>query len=232
MANRNPLRQPRGSSYPEKTMTPRSLKRFLVGAALVASTVPGMALAGTTCVYVIGQVGGQTVTTPAFPIHIPGSLALAQPVKVHLDETAQNILGYSLNLPGLDLITEGSPIFSIPEINETIPSFSLNIPLINLTRYRCVDVSGVTVPAIPYYIPGSAFTVPGGFVDVGDLYFNLTGHEFTVPGKLLTFNGKQIVFPEQSGTIPAIPVTTPDMSLTFNLNNIPVVSKYLQPQGD
>jgi hypothetical protein len=212
-------------------MTSRSLKQMLVGAAAVASLAPGMALAGTTCVYVIGQAGGKTVTTPAIPIVVPASEALTEPVRVHLDETAQNIIGYSLAIPGLDLGTEGTPLFSIPAINETIPSFSLNIPLVDLTRYRCVDASGVTVPAIPYYIPGSAFVLPGGFVDVGAIFFNITGKQFTLPGKLLSFDGKQIIIPTQSGSTPSTPVTTPDLSVTLNLNNVPYVMRYLQPQG-
>ncbi|WP_434386063.1 hypothetical protein [Melittangium boletus] len=211
-------------------MTPRSLKSFLVGAALVASAAPGLALAGTTCVYVIGQAGGKTVTTPAIPIVVPASEALTEPVRVHLDETAQNIIGYSLAIPGLDAGTEGTPLFSIPAINQEIPGFSVNIPLIDLTRYRCVDASGVTVPAIPYYIPGSAFSVPGGFVDVGAIFFNLTGREFTVPGKLLTFDGKQVIIPTQSGSTPSTPVSTPDSSVTINLNNATYSINYLKPR--
>ncbi len=210
-------------------MTPRSLKSFLVGAALVASAAPGLALAGTTCVYVIGQAGGKTVTTPAIPIVVPASEALTEPVRVHLDETAQNIIGYSLAIPGLDAGTEGTPLFSIPAINQEIPGFSVNIPLIDLTRYRCVDAAGVTVPAIPYYIPGSAFSVPGGFVDVGAVFFNLTGREFTVPGKLLTFDGKQVIIPTQSGSTSSTPVSTPDSSVTLNLNNASYSISYLKP---
>ncbi|EPX58002.1 hypothetical protein D187_004536 [Cystobacter fuscus DSM 2262] len=206
-----------------------SLKRFLVGAAFTSMALPSMAMAGTTCVYVLGHTPGGTVTTPAVPIYVPASEALTEPVRVHLDETAQTILGYSLNLPGLDLGTEGTPLFSLPEINEEIPSLSLTIPAVDLTRYRCVDVTGATVPAIPYYIPASAILLPGGFVDVGAIYFNITGHELTVPGKLFTFDGKQIIFPAQSGSTPSIPVTTPDLSVTFNVNNATVLVHYLQP---
>lgn len=214
-------------------MTPRSFKQILVGAAAVASLAPGMALAGKTCAYVIGQVDGKTVTTPVVPIVVPASDALTEPVRVHLDETAQNIIGYSLAIPGLDAGTEGTPLFSIPAINETIPSFSLNIPTLDLTRYRCVDAAGVTVPAVPYYVPGSAFTVPGGFIDVGAIFFNLTGKQFTIPGKLLTFDGKQLIIPTQSGSTPSTPITTPDQSVTINLNTTQqAVLHYLQPKGD
>jgi hypothetical protein len=207
-----------------------SLKRFVAGAAVVASTVPGLALAGTTCVYVIGQVGGQTVTTPAFPIVIPASEALTDPVRVHLDEAAQDIIGYSLALPGADAGTEGTPLFSIPAISETLPGFSLHIPLVNLARYRCVDASGASVPAVPYFIPGSAFTLPGGFVDVGAVFFNLTGRRFAVPGKLLTFDGKQVIIPTQSGNTASVPVTTPDSSVTLDLDNASYTLRYLRPR--
>ncbi|MET0404889.1 MAG: hypothetical protein ABW123_20910 [Cystobacter sp.] len=215
-------------------MSVASLKRFVVGAAVVASTVPGLALAqadnAKTCVYVIGQVGGQTVTTPAFPIEVPASEGLSEPVRVHLDQTAQNIIGYSLALPGTDLGTEGTPLFSIPAISQTIPGFSLNIPLFNLNRYRCVDASGVSVPAIPYFIPKSEFRLPGGFVDVGAVFFNITGREFSVPGKLLSFDGKTVIIPEQNGSTPGGPVSTPDASVTFNLDNATYTLRHLQPK--
>ncbi len=216
-------------------MISKLLKRFLAGAAVATVALPGLALAdggdGATglCVYVIGNVQGQTVTTPAIPIVLPASQLLAQPVRVHLDETAQNILGYSLNLPGLDLGSFGSPLFSIPAINETIPSFTLTLPDLNYQRHYCVDVSGATVPAIPDHIPASAILLPGGFADVGGIVFNLAGDELVVPGKVLRFDGKQIIFPEQTGSTPAIPLGTPNMSVTFTLNASTKVLRYLMP---
>jgi hypothetical protein len=210
-------------------MFTKLMKRFLLGATVAATALPGAALAGTTCVYVIGHVDGHSVTTPVIPIVVPASQLLTQPVRAHLDETAQNILGYSLNLPALDLGTEGSPLFSIPAINEQIPSFTLNLPELNYAPYRCVDVSGVTVPAIPYHIPASALLLPGGFVDVGGIVFNLTGHELVVPGKVLRFDGKQIIFPEQTGSTPAIPLGTPDLSVTLVLNGSTQALRYLMP---
>ena len=210
-------------------MSSKLLQRFLLGAAVVSSALPGMALAGTTCVYVIGQVEGQTVTTPAIPITLPASQLLTQPVRVHLDDTVQNILGYSLNLPGLDLGTEGSPLFSIPEINEQIPSFTIDLPDLNYKPYRCVDVSGVEVPAIPYHIPASTLVLPGAFADVGGLVFNLGGEEWTVPGRLLRFDGKQILFPAHTGSTPPLPLGTPDLSVTFVINGSTKVLRYLTP---
>ncbi|MBM7116083.1 hypothetical protein [Archangium primigenium] len=213
-------------------MISKLLKRFLAGAAVATVALPGLALADGAnglCVYVLGNVEGQTVTTPAIPIVLPASSLLTQPVRVHLDETTQNILGYSLRLPGLDLGALGLPLFSIPAINETIPSFTVNLPDLNYQRHYCVDVSGATVPAIPYHIPASAILLPGGFADVGGLVFNIAGQEWEVPGKVLRFDGKQIIFPEQTGTTPAIPLNLPDMSVTFTLNASTKVLRYLMP---
>lgn len=211
-------------------MFSKLLKRFLLGATVAATALPGMAMAGTTCVYVVSHLDGQSITTPAFPIFLPASQALTQPVRVHLNETAQNILGYSLNLPGLDLGTEGTPLFSIPEINEQIPSFTFTLPELNYAPFRCVDASGVTVPAVPYHIPASALLLPGGFADVGGIVFNITGQELVIPGKVLRFDGKQIIFPEQTGSTPAIPLGTPDLSVTFAINGSVKVLRYLAPR--
>ena len=210
-------------------MSARSLKNFLVGAALSSLALPGLAMAGTACVYVIGGTQAGTVTTPAIPIVVPSSSGLSDPIRVHLDEAGQNIIGYSVPVPGADAGTDGTPLFSIPEVNQTIPSFSVNIPAVDLTRYRCVDVTGATVPAIPMHIPASAFTVPGGFVDIGAVYFNLTGHPLVVPGNLLTFQNKQILIPQQDRGTPAQQITTPDQSLVVNTNNAPTQVRYLLP---
>lgn len=210
-------------------MSARSLKNFLVGAALSTLALPGLAMAGTACVYVIGGTQAGVVTTPAIPIVIPSSSGLSDPIRVHLDEAGQNVIGYSVPVPGADAGTDGTPLFSIPAVNQNIPSFSVNIPAVDLTRYRCVDVTGATVPAIPVYIPASAFTIPGGFIDVGATYFNLTGQTLTVPGNLLTFQGKQVLIPQQDRGVPAQQITTPNHSTVINTNNGPATLRYLVP---
>ncbi len=212
-------------------MSTRSLKRFLVGAAFAGLAVPGLALAEPTCVYVIGHVNSHTVATPAITVVVPDSDAAVQPIRVHLDETTQTILGYSVRLPGPILGTDGSPVF-VPGISQNIPSISLTIPELNLTPNRCINLDGVSTPAVPVYVPASALTLPGGTADVGGIVLNIVGHPLTAPGKVITFDGKTIVIPERDAGIPSIPVGTPDQSITVDVNGTLEVAHYLTPPSN
>src|SRR5688572_23173544 len=101
-------------------MTTRTWKRFLVGAtAAAALSAPGIALADPTCVFVLGQVDSVTVATPAVIVLVPDSDAGVQPVRVHLDEQEQTILGYSVRTPGVD---EGAnpPAVFVPGTEATV----------------------------------------------------------------------------------------------------------------
>ncbi|SEM24359.1 hypothetical protein SAMN05444354_113163 [Stigmatella aurantiaca] len=211
-------------------MTPRFLKRFLMGVASIAGlAVPSIAAAHPTCVYVFTHLDGFTVSTPAVPVYVPALSALADPIRVHVDETAQNILGYSLNLPGLDLGTEGTPLFALPELGTVLPPLSFTLPEINYNPYRCIDIDGVEVPAIPVKLPASSLVLPGFFADIGEVIFNIGGEEIKVLGKLFRFNGKQIIFPELNLGTPAIPVGTPQKSIELHLDGSWKVIRYLAP---
>ncbi|ADO68499.1 uncharacterized protein STAUR_0695 [Stigmatella aurantiaca DW4/3-1] len=196
----------------------------------MSMAVPSLAAAAPTCVYVFGHLDAHTVTTPAVPIVIPALSALADPIRVHVDETVQNIVGYSLKLPGLDLGTEGSPLFVLPEFGTEIPSFSFTLPELNYNPYRCIDISGVEVPAIPVNIPASTLVLPGFIADVGGVVFNLAGEELTVPGKLLRFNGKEIVIPAQNLGTPSIPIGTPQKSVVLYIDGSLKTLRYLAPR--
>jgi hypothetical protein len=212
-------------------MSPRNLKRLLVGAAFAAVSVPGLALAEPTCAYVIGHVDSYTVATPAVTVVVPDSDAAIQPITVHLDETTQNILGYSVTLPGPILGTDGSPIF-VPGISQHIPSISVTIPELNLTPSRCINVDGVSTPAVPVKIPASALTLPGGSADVGGIIINLVGAPITAPGKVITFDGKTVVIPEQNTGVPSVPVGTPDQSIVVDVNGTVTTATYLPPRDN
>ncbi len=211
-------------------MTARSLNRFLAGAVAVASFVPGLALAAPTCAYVIGHVDGQTITTPALVVAVPSSDALAEPVVVHVDQTAQNIIGYSVTLPGFGGGTYGSPVF-VPGVSQAIPAFSFTLPGLPLDTNRCVDFNGATIPAVPVRIPASALSLPGVTADVGAILFNIAGNAFTVPGSVVSYDGKQILIPEQNAATPGVPVGTPDKSITVDINGVKESARYLPPRS-
>lgn len=212
-------------------MSPRHLKRFLVGAAFAGLAVPGVALADPTCAYVIGHVNSYTVATPAVPVIVPDSDASNEPVYVHTDAVGQTILGYSVGVPGINVGTEGQGVF-IPGVSLSIPSFVLTIPELNLTPSRCVNVDGVSTPAVPIYIPESVLTLPGATADVGAILLNIVGHPVTAPGQVITFDGKTVVIPAQSGGVPSVPVGTPDQSITVDINGALQTAHYLTPPGN
>ncbi len=212
-------------------MSTLSLKRFLAGAAVAAVAVPGLAMAEPTCVYVIGHVNSYTVATPAVTVVVPDSDAAIQPIRVHLDETAQTIIGYSVRLTGLNLESDGSPIF-LPGISQHIPSVSFTVPELHLTPNRCIDLNGVSTPAVPVYIPASALTLPGATADVGGIILNIMGQPLTAPGKVITFDGKQIIIPEQNSGVPSVPVGTPDQSITVDVNGTLTSARYLTPPAN
>lgn len=207
-----------------------SIKRILVGAAVVASLAPAIALADPTCAYVIGQVNGKTITTPAQLIVVDPSSALAQPVVVHVDETTQNIIGYSITAPGANGGTNGSPVF-VPGASQYIPSFSFTIPNLPLTTTRCVDFNGATVPAVPVKIPASALQVPGVVANVGGAVFNVVGNPFTAPGQVINYDGKTVFIPEMNAATPATNVGTPNKTITLDLNNPASCATYLPPRS-
>jgi hypothetical protein len=211
-------------------MSTTSLKRFLVGAAFAGLAVPGIALAEPTCVYVISKVDSVTVTTPAVAVIVPGSDSDTQPVRVHLDEQEQVILGYSVRVPGVDVGTEGNMVF-VPGIAQHIPSISTTLPELNISPSRCVNVDGVSTPAVPVHIPASVFTVPGAVADVGAIFINIVGHPVTAPGQVITFDGKQVVIPERNAAIPSVPVGTPNQSITFDVNATLTSARYLSPNS-
>ena len=211
-------------------MTTRSLKRFLVGAAVAGVCVPGIALADPTCVYVISKVDSVTVTTPAVAVVVPDSNTDVQPIRVHLDEQEQVILGYSVRVPGADFGTDGQMVF-VPGVSQHIPSISFTIPELNLSPSRCVNVDGVSTPAVPVHIPASVLTLPGATAEVGAILINIVGNPVTAPGKVITFDGKQIVIPERDASIPSVPVGTPNQSITFDVNGAVTSARYLPPNG-
>lgn len=211
-------------------MNSHSLKRFLVGAAFAGLAVPSIALADPTCVYVMSQVDSATVTTPAVAVVVPDSDAEVQPVRVHLDEQEQIILGYSVRVPGADAGTEGDMVF-VPGISQNVPSVSATLPELNVSPSRCVNVDGTSTPAVPVKIPASVLTLPGAIAEVGAIIINVMGSPLTAPGQVIVFDGKTIIIPEQDSGIPSVPVGTPSQSITFDVNGTLQSARYLPPNS-
>ncbi len=198
---------------------------LLRAAMLWFTAVPALAWADPICAYVIGEVGGQSVATPAVPIYVPGSSADVQPVRVHVDPTTQTIIGYSVHTPGVDYGYDPRAVF-VPGVNQTIPSIVATIPELGITTYRCVD-AGVSTPAIPIFIPASALTTPGAVVNVPSIELNVVGHPITTCGQAIELPSKTVLIPSESATVPGVSVTTPEETLVFVIDGTGYPAHYL-----
>ncbi len=188
------------------------------------------AAAGNTCVYVFGTINGYTVTTPAVLVVVPESELIVDPVRVHLDPTTQDILGYSLKVPGVDQGTEEQLLY-VPGVSQLLlPALETSIDDLVIDENFCVSY-GVTTPAVPIYIPESALQVPGGFVQVPAIYLNLVGQvERIVDGHLISFDGNTIIVPGVNTVVPPVTVETPDATVAVDLDGTLWIADYLTPQ--
>lgn len=191
----------------------------LVSPVLLASAVVTPALShatGNTCVYVFGNVEGRTVTTPSVMVLVPETLITLGPLRVHVDGTEQNIVGYHLATPELDLLTPGKELF-VPAIEEEVPSYSVTIHDVDVDHRTCGSF-GVTTPAVPIHIPASALAIPGAVVETPEIGINTLGVSKTVAGQVITVEDKTIVVPGVDETIPSLTVGTPDQTIAVDIN--------------
>ncbi|WP_139488787.1 hypothetical protein [Brevibacillus dissolubilis] len=198
------------------------MKRFLpvlsaLALLLSAGTTVSAAEPGNTCVYVLGHIDGKTVTTPAKAVVIPDSAFSVSPAKVHVDETLQKILGYSLNVPGGDVETPPLDGIIVPGYSTEIPSYTFKIQDLNIDECFCYS-NGVETPAVPVHIPESALTVPGTKTLLPTISMNILGQQKLLSGYLLETEDEQIVVPEVDLGLPPLNLATPDSTIMLNLN--------------
>jgi hypothetical protein len=200
-------------------------KCLLLGLAAIGSTTgcietelgsAAQAEAGSVCAFVTGSALGQTITTPSIAVIVPDTQITTDPVRVHIDETGQSILGYSLRTPGVDHEIAGKNLFvSGPTL--TVPSFSRTLSGLGLVNSYCV-AAGVTTPAVPIHIPASVLQIPGAVVDVPGITVTLLGKQVTVPGRTVFLEGRQIILPGADAVAPPITVETPAYSVVVEFD--------------
>ncbi len=198
---------------------------LLRAATLLVASIPMLAWADPICAYVIGQVGGQTVATPALVVYVPDSSAEVQPVRVHVDPIDENILGYSVRGPGADYETDKQTVF-VQGVNQPIDPIYISLPLIPFQTHRCLNVDEST-PAVPVYVPGSVLTTPGAVIETPEINLNLLGQQVTAPGKVIQLPGKTIVIPDTAFTVPSIPIQTPEMTIEVEIDGTMYPADYL-----
>lgn len=196
-----------------------SLWKMIFKPLLVASAVALPCLShasGNTCVYVLGTVEGRVVTTPSIMVVVPETLVTLGPLRVHVDGTEQNIVGYTLATPELDLGTPEKSLF-VPAVEEEVPSYSLTIHDIDVENESCVSF-GITTPAVPVHVPASALTVPGAVIETPEVTVHTLGGSKTVPGQVITVDGKTIVVPGIDTVVPSLTAGTPDKTIAVDIN--------------
>lgn len=200
-------------------------KCFLFGLAMIGSAggcvepevgLTSQAEAGNVCAFVTGTVGGQTITTPAVAVIVPDTGLATDPVRVHVDETEQSIVGYSLRTPGVDHEVAGEDLF-VPGPVIGVPSFSRTLPAIGGVVQYCV-AAGVATPAVPIHIPASMLEIPGASTDVPAITVTYLGKQTTVPGRTLSLPGRTIILPGADATVPPITVETLEKSVAVEFD--------------
>jgi hypothetical protein len=207
------------------------MKRTTLSALFAISTLTfaGTASATEVCAYVTGSVNGGTVATPAIIITTPNVSAVTTPVRVAVDATNHDIIGYKLAAPGQEVNVPGQSLF-IPAETAEIPSYAVHLDDLNIGQHRCVNVGGVHTPAIPIYVPPSYLQIPGVSTDTPGATVTVANRQITVPAKNVSIPSTTIVVPAIEQTVPPIDVEIPDQTVTVNFV-VPWVVPYLAPLG-
>ncbi|HYD79673.1 MAG TPA: hypothetical protein VEC06_07685 [Paucimonas sp.] len=195
------------------------LSKKILASVIVASSLSLPAIgqaAGNTCVYVLGNVSGYSVTTPALMVVVPETIVNLGPLRVQVDPTYQNVVGYHVATPELDAAAPGQSLY-VPGLQRTIPSYSATIHDVNIAHKTCVSF-GVTTPAVPVHVPASALAVPGAVVETPEITLNALGVSKTVRGKVITVAGQTIVVPGLDAVVPSVTANTPDKTIAVYFN--------------
>lgn len=163
--------------------------------------------AGSICAFVTGSALGQMITTPSIAVIVPDTQITTDPLRVHIDETQQSIVGYSLRTPGVDHEIAGQDLF-IPGPTAGFPSFTQTLPQVEADHGACL-AAGVMTPAVPIHIPASVLQIPGASMDVPAITVTFLGKQLTTPGKTLFLEGRTIILPGADATVVPITVETP-----------------------
>jgi hypothetical protein len=179
---------------------------------------------------VFGSVNSQTVATPAVVVVVPDTTFANQPIRVHLDTIQQTILGYSVRTWDVNYGVEGQSVF-VPGISQGVGTVYATLPAVPVdSKVNCVNF-GVTTPAVPVYIPGSALTVPAAATNTPNIQMTILGHPVTAPGQVISAGGQTVVIPNMAQAVPGVPVGTPNQSIVVNINGTVQQAEYIAPPG-
>jgi hypothetical protein len=188
--------------------------------------VASLTVSEPPCAYVVGQVGGVTVATPALAVFVPPREAGVQPLRVHLDEAGERLLGYSTR-PGEGAGPDTGRVFvqGRPEAGATFT------PLPELGgRLRTCSSLGVSTPAVLVPVPTSVLEdFPHALTEVPNLAFNLHDTTVRVPAHVLSLEGHTLLLPLQGATPEPVLYDIPRQSILLGPSGAGGTARYLAP---
>jgi len=196
----------------------------IVAASIVAYATPSFA--ADTCVFLMGEVNGGTVATPAVMIITPTVNAIVTPAQVVVDGTNQDIVGYKLSTPGQTVDTPGYSVY-VPAEEVGASSYSATLDDLAIGQHRCIN-RGVSTPAVPIYIPPSHLETPGVLTTTPGATITIAHQQVTVPAHIVEIPGHSILVPGADDTIEPVTVETPEESIEIEFL-VPWVVPYLAP---
>ena len=208
---------------PEHRVSLRPWLPLLSGTALTGLMVASLTVTEPPCAYVVGRVGDVTVATPALVVFVSPTEAGLQPLRVHLDEAGEKLLGYSPSPTG----EHAGRVFvqGLPEAGAT---FTL-LPELG-GRLRTCSSLGVSTLAVPVPVPRSVLEdLPSALTEIPNLAFTLDDTSVMVPAHVLTLEGRTLVLPLHG--VPPEPVAydLPRQSIVLGPSGAGGTARYLAP---
>lgn len=187
----------------------------MLGLAVAGLSVAALIRPEPPCAYVLAQTGTTPVATPAVVVLVPPEEAGTQPIRVHLDEQGQVILGYSLREPGVGAPDDAARVF-IPGLLQMTRTATALLDSSAL-GHTCESL-GVSTPAVPIHVSRSAFITPGVLVETPTIALQRPDSVWSAPGHVLSLRGSTLVIPAQKmqDAEPLWPVTEPSLSIDIS----------------
>lgn len=182
------------------------------------------------CAYVLGQMGPATVATPAVVVLVPPERAGVQPVRVHLDEEGQTLLGYSLRVPGEDEPPASAGRVFIAGGSSLARSVTSSLDA-NGTGLTCEHL-GVSTPAIPIHVPRSVFHAPETLVETPAFALQLADRIWSAPGYVLSLPEVTLVLPAHRLQDSASPWPIAEQLLFVEMGGEMRTARYLPPRPE
>ncbi|MCY1073520.1 hypothetical protein [Archangium lansingense] len=201
----------------------------MMGLAVAGLSVAALTRDEPPCAYVLAQADTAAVATPAVVVLVSPKESESQPIRIHLDEEGQDILGYSHREPGTDAPADVSKVF-VPGLRSL--TRAARALLGSSTLDRTCESLGVSTPAVPVHVSRASFTQPGALLETPTIALLLPDRVWSAPGHVLSLPGSTLVIPAQKlrDAESLWPVTEPYLSV--DIGGEPRTVRLLPPRPE